>query len=183
MISVGFAWMFGEYGLPALSFGMVSFAIIAVACLLSLIESAHYLAVVSYIEALIKLDDDLRNALAFSVPSLRLIAHRGQVQTLFADTHATREHIHLYLIDSTKTNTASRRNWNTAERPRWAWDEICAYLLDHKMVGGVASGPESYPWVGTAYQNLSIYFLSASLPDLGSGMVYASETDEVQIGE
>lgn len=159
-------FLYGKYDSKAYLFGAIVFILMCGAILLTLLEGAHYFAVSRYIESLVKMDDDLRNALAFSVPSLRLIAHRGQVQTLFADTHATREHIHLFLIDSTKITTASRRNWNTAERPRWAWDAIYAYLLEHKMVGGVASGPESYPWIGSAYQNLCVYFLSTSIPDL-----------------
>lgn len=146
------------------------FLMITVAILFSLLENAHYILVTNYIEALVKMDSDLRNALAFNIPSLRLIAKRGQVQTLFADTRATKEHIHLFLRESTSTSTASRRNWVTAERPRWAWDEIFTYLLNKKMVGEFAIGPDSYPWIGTAYQNLCIYFLNADIPNFNDNL-------------
>ena len=164
--SIAFMFLYGKYDNKAFLFGAIVFVLMCGAILLTLVEGAHYFAVSRYIEALVKMDDDLRNQLAFSVPSLRLIAHRGQVQTLFADTRATREHIHLFLHDSTNAHTASRRNWNTAERPRWAWDEIYAYLEDKGMVGNFATGPESYPWMGSAYQNLCVYFLSSSIREM-----------------
>lgn len=159
-------------------FGAVVFLVITAAIMSSLIEGSHYYSVTAYIEALVKMDSDLRNALAFSVPSLRLIAKRGQVQTLFAETRATKQHIHLFLQDSTRDYTASKRDWHTAERPRWAWQEIYDYLLSRRMVGDISAGSESYPWVGSAYQSLAVYFLSQDVPNLG--MVYASEIDEVK---
>jgi hypothetical protein len=165
-VSISFMFMYGKYDSKAFLFGAIVYILMCGAILLTLIEGAHYFAVTHYIEALVKMDDDLRNQLAFSVPSLRLVAKRGQVQTLFADTRATREHIHLFLQDSTNATTASRRNWNTAERPRWAWDEIYMYLRDKNMVAEFAVGNESYSWTGTAYQNLCVYFLSSSIPNL-----------------
>ena len=164
--SIAFMFLYGEYDSKAFLFGAIVFILMCAAILLTLVKGAHYFAVSRYIEALVKMDDDLRNQLAFSVPSLRLIAHRGQVQTLFADTNATREHIHLFLQDSTNAHTASRRNWNTAERPRWAWDEIYMYLQDKGMVGHFATGPDSYPWMGSVYQNLCVYFLSSSIREM-----------------
>lgn len=153
------------------------FLVISCALLFVVVETSHYNSVTNYVEALVKMDSDLRNQLAFSVPSFRLIAKRGRVQTLFAETRATKEHIHLFLQDSTQAQTASKRNWHTSERPAWAWEEIYTYLLDHKMVGSFATGPDSYPWVGTAYQNLCVYFLSQSIQNLEpESMVYASET-------
>lgn len=165
-VSIGFMFMYGKYDNKAYLFGAIVFIVMCGSILLTLVEGAHYFAVSRYIEALVKMDDDLRNQLAFSVPALRLVAHRGQVQTLFADTRATREHIHLFLQDSTNAYTASRRNWNTAERPRWAWDEIYTYLKDRNMVGSYATGPESFPWMGSAYQNLCVYFLSSSIREM-----------------
>ena len=122
-------------------------------------ESAHYWGVVRYLEVLLKLDPDLRNALALNVPFLRLTATRGKVETLFENTRATREHWFLFLQDSTPEYTASKRDWHTSERPMWAWTEIYEHLKKKKMVGTFAVGPDSYPWLGTAYRNLMVYWL------------------------
>ena len=151
-------------------------------------ESVHYTSVTAYIEALVKMPADLRNALAFSVPSLRLTAKRGQVQTLFADTNATANHIHLFLRDSTKTSdgtvtTAPKRDWKTAERPPWAWQEIYDWMLEKKYVSPYSVGPDSYPYLGSAWQNLAVYFLSQPVPNLDAPRVYADDISQVEMDE
>jgi hypothetical protein len=164
--SIIFVWLWTLDDSSAWLYGAAMFFIITISIMFSLVEGSHYYSVTAYIEALVKMDGDLRNALAFSVPSLRLVAKRGQVMTLFAETHATKKHIHLFLQDSTREQTASKRDWKTSERPAWAWLEIYNYLLSHKMVGAYSVGPESYPWIGTAYQNLAVYFLSQEIHNL-----------------
>ena len=177
-----YAWAFTDgNAAKALLLGVGIFLVITAAIMAALLEGSHYYSVTAYIEALVKMDADLRNALAFSVPSLRLIATRGKVQTLFADTRATKEHIHLFLQDSTQAMTASKRDWHTTDRPRWAWEEIYSYLRARKMVGEYAVGPESYPWIGTAYHSMALYFLTQTIENLGSPMVYASDEDEVKL--
>lgn len=173
LLMILFAYLWGEYGADAFKFGAVMFGAITVSIMVALLEGSHYHSVTAYIEALVKMDSDLRNALAFNVPSLRLIAKRGQVQTLFADTKASAEHIRLFLADSNQATTASKRDWHTSQRPRWAWDEIYGYLLERGMIGAYSTGNESYPWRGSAYQNLCVYFLAADVPDLNA--IYASE--------
>jgi hypothetical protein len=165
MVSILFAYLWAvartvRVG-QVMIFGAFLFLLITGIILFIVIEGSHYNAVTAYIEALVKMPSDLRNQLAFSVPSLRLVARRGQVQTLFDETRATKEHLHLFLQDSTSAQTASKRNWHTHERPAWAWDEIYNYLDSRGMVGKFSVGPDSYPWVGTAYQNLSVYFLES----------------------
>jgi hypothetical protein len=178
VLSVLCAFAWADNGNKGLIFGAIVFICMTGSIMLSLIESAHYFSVIGYIEALVKMDTDLRNALAFNVPALRLIAKRGTVLILFADTRATKKHIQLFLSDSTREYTASRRNWTTAERPRWAWDEIYDYLLRRKMVGAFSVGPDSYPWIGSAYQNLCIYFLTESIQDLNAETrEYAEDTN------
>jgi len=180
LISVMFCYLWAiaknERTANVMIFGTVLFLFFSGAILFMIIEYSHYYSVTAYIEALVKMDSDLRNALAFSVPSLRLIARRGQVNTLFAETRATKEHIHLFLQDSTQAQTASKRDWHTTARPAWAWLEIYNYLRDNGKVGGYAVGPGSYPWIGTAYQSMSLYFLDQSIQNLDTdSRVYASE--------
>jgi hypothetical protein len=180
LVSICFSYLWAiadsERKAMAMLFGVVLFLFISGAILFMVIEGAHYYSVTAYIEALVKMDSDLRNQLAFSVPSLRLIARRGQVETLFAETRATKQHIHLFLQDSTQAQTASKRDWHTSERPAWAWEEIYTYLLEREMVGSFATGPGSYPWIGTAYQSMSLYFLTQDVQNLDTdSRVYASE--------
>lgn len=184
LLSILFAYLWSltsDRTAKVMLFASIAFLIITAAIMLSLIEGAHYYSVTAYIEALVKMDTDLRNALAFNVPALNLIVTRGQIQTTFAGTKATREHIHLFLQDSTEYHTASKRAWCTADRPRWAWEEIYNYLLKYKMVGTYAVGNESYAWNGKAYMNMARYFLDQPVADLGSPMVYASDTEEMKI--
>lgn len=165
-------------GESAWVFGAIGFALLA--CFIALLVwfSSFYSYVARYVEALVKMDPDLRNALAFNVPTLRLIAKRGEIKELFEYTSATAEHLRLFLSDSTREHTASKRNWNTSERPRWAWQEIYQYLRDKRMVGEYAVGPDSYPWVGSAYQNLCIYWLTQPVPNLNESDVRSYAADD-----
>jgi hypothetical protein len=186
LFSILFAYLWGWNGANAFLFACILFLAITTVIMLSLIEGSHYYSVTGYIEALVKMDSDLRNALAFHVPSLRLVAKRGQIQTMFDDTRVPVKYLHLFLQGTTKTQsgintTPPKRDWNTAERPAWAWQEIYNWLADRNYVREYATGPDSYEYIGTAYQNLSVYYLSHSIPNLGSGMVqYANETEQVQ---
>ena len=154
----------------------------------TIVESVHYFSVTAYIEALVQMDPELRNALAFNVPSLRLTSKRGQVQTLFADTNATAHHIHLFLQDSTKTSdgtvtTAPKRDWKTAERPAWAWQEIYDWMLKKQYVSLYSVGSDSYPYLGSAWQNLAVYFLSQPVPNLDAPRVFADDISQVEMEE
>ena len=131
--------------------------------------SDRYDTVVRYIESFIKLDPEQRSALAFHLPALRLRASRGQVGQFFEDTCATGEHIRLFLVDSDSGHTSSKHSWNTAEKPRWAWDEIYDWLVrTGKVEPNSAAGSQSYLWRGTAYQSMMLYWLSSSVPNLNA---------------
>lgn len=136
-------------------------------------------ATARYFEAFALLDPEQRNALAFNIPAFHLRATRGQVAEYFEDTTATAEHIRLFLLDSDDEHTSSQHGWNTAEKPRRAWEEIYDWLVRKKKVWpDSASGSHSYRWRGTAYQSMMLYYLSVSIPDLNAepARAYVSET-------
>jgi hypothetical protein len=85
----------------------------------------------------------------------------------------------LFLQDSTREYTAPKRNWVTAERPARVWQEIFEYLKERKMISPYAVGPDSYPWIGTAYMNLMVYWLGVrDVPNLNAEpRMYAEEDD------
>jgi len=135
-----------------------------------------------YIESYIKMNPEQRSELGFRLPSLGLHVNRGQVELLFDDTYATAEHIRLFLVDSTPEHTASERDWNTEERPRWAWKAIYDWLVRNgKVYRDSASGSHSFKWIGNSYRSMMFYFLRSPVPDLnaveglGAPRVYASE--------
>ena len=151
----------------ALILGAAFFFGIACVIVWLLAYSHHYDTVVRYIQAFILLDPEQRSALAFHLPSLRLRASRGVVQQFFEDTRATGEHVRLFLVDSDPIHTSSKHSWNTAEKPRWAWDEIYDWLVrKEKVEPDSAAGSQSYKWRGTAYQSMMLYWLGSSVPDL-----------------
>lgn len=179
---LGYFWALTEGKVSTvLGCAALAFVILAVYIAGLVGESSHYWSVTRYLEALVKVEPDLRNALAFHVPSLRLIATRGKVQTLFEDTNVSADHFRLFLMDSGKTPgfTVPRRDWDTAERPRWAWDEIYEWLVRHdRVMPDSAAGSKSYQWRGTSYQNLLIYYLGTSIPKIDENTrVFASEDD------
>ena len=166
----------------ALIFGAIVFFGMTCVIVWMIAYSNHYDTVIRYIESFVKLDPEQRSALAFHLPSMRLRASRGQVQQLFEDTRATGEHVRLFLVDSDSLHTSSQRAWNTAEKPRWAWEEIYDWLVRHNKVNpDSAAGSHSYEWRGTAYQSMILYWLDSSVPDLNAvdgfeaPSVYASE--------
>lgn len=142
-------------------------------------ESSHYWSVTKYLEALVKIDSDLRNALALNVPSLHLIATRGHIKEVIDWTDISKEHWLLFLQDSTREHTASKRDWKTSERPAWAWQGIFEYLKEKKYISPYATGPDSYPWIGSAYMNLMVYWLGRrDVPNLNAEpRIYANEDD------
>jgi len=144
-----------------------------------LAESSHYWSVTRYIEALVKIDPDLRNALALRVPALRLVATRGRVQTLFEDTHVSAEHFRLFLTDSDREHTVAERNWISSDRPRWAWKEIYDWCIrNRKVIPDSASGSHSYQWVGTAHQNLCVYYLNKPVYEINEDTRVFAEEEE-----
>ncbi len=151
----------------ALLFGSGSFFIMAASIVWMMALSHHYYVTIQYIEAYIKLDPVQRSELGFNIPSLRFTVRRGKVSELFEDTRASIEHMRLFLVDSNSINTAAERNWNTAERPRWAWAEIYDWCVRNgKVRDDSAAGSHSYEWVGNSYNALMFYWLRSNVPNL-----------------
>ena len=184
LLSILFAYLWAiaatERIARVMVYASMAFFAITIVIIFLMGEQSHYWSVVSYLEALIKIDPDLRNALALSVPSLRLVATRGRIAEVVDGTlHVEKKHLLLFLQDSTKEHTASKRDWHTTDRPLWAWNEIYQWLLKRGMVGEFAVGPDSYAWRGSSYHNLIVYWFGAyNIPDLGSeAQVYGMETE------
>jgi len=159
----------------ALIVGAVAFLWMTAVIVWMIAYSNHYDTVVRYIDSFIKLDTEQRSALAFHLPHLRLRASRGVVGQYFEDTRATVEHVRLFILDSDSIHTCSQRDWNTREKPRWAWEEIYEWLVQHgKVVKDSASGSHSYQWIGSAHQGMMFYYLDHSTPDLNAAESYDS---------
>lgn len=151
----------------ALKIGAAVFLIMTGVIIWMIAYGHRFDTIVRYIEAFIQLNPEQRAALAYNIPSLRLVARRGRVAELFEDTQATSEHIRLFLVDSTPEFTSSQHAWNTAEKPRWAWEEIYDWLVRHgKAIPDSAAGTHSYRWKGTAYKSMMLYWIGSSVPDL-----------------
>jgi hypothetical protein len=169
-LSIGFIVLSNGRGgnvLAAFLFGSCVFLGMTCVIVWMIAYNNHYDTVVRYMLAFVQLDPEQRSALAFHLPHLRLRATRGYVQQFFEDTRATGEHVRLFLVDSTPKNTSSQHAWNTAEKPRWAWEEIYDWLVRYgKVMPDSASGSHSYEWRGTAYQSMMLYWLGSSMPDL-----------------
>ena len=93
LVSVLFSYLWAiaetEKTAKVMVLGAVMFLALSSIIVFMIAESSHYFSVTAYIEALVKMDSELRNQLAFSVPSFRLVASHGSVRTLFAETRAT----------------------------------------------------------------------------------------------
>lgn len=166
----------------ALAVGAAVFLLMTFIIVWMIAYSHRFDTIVRYIEAFIQLDPEQRAALAYNIPALRLVARRGRVVELFEDTQATSEHIRLFLVDSTPEVTSSQHAWNTAEKPRWAWEEIYDWLVRFgKVIPDSAAGSHSYRWRGTAYKSMMLYWIGSSVPDLNAvdgfdqARVFASE--------
>lgn len=168
---------------------VIAILFLLLACVITwlLAQGYMYEIAIRYIETFIKADPEQRSALAFNVPTLRIRVTRGKAYTAFEDTKASAEHLRLFLQDSTEQYTAAERNWNTAERPRWAWQEIYYWLERHgKVIADSASGSHSYQWVGSAYHAMLIYY-AMSIPNLNeedaeleTARTYAAEVKKEQ---
>lgn len=178
------------FSLSTIARGNVFVALVAGSCIfltmtavvINMVAYGHrYDTAISFIESYIRLDPGQREELGYHLPSLRLVARRGRAVQLFEDTRATAEHIRLFLVDSSREYVSAERDWNTAERPRWAWQEIYDWLVrNEKVYADSASGTHSYKWVGASYEAMMFYFVGSSVPDLNATgiptAVYASES-------
>ena len=152
-----------------------------VSILLTNVRGEYYRYITAYIEAAVKLDRDRWNALAYNVPHLRLRVLDGRADMYFEDTTIPVRYLRLFMADSSPKETAARRKWNTSQRPAWAYDKIHNWLVEHKKIGAVATGPDSYPWIGDSFAVMGVYMLSAPVPNLNPDRVFASETELEQL--
>ena len=150
--------------LLALKIGAVIFAIMtAVIMALLVIEEANRRVEVmtDWMNAFAKLDDEGRAAVAFSFPMMRYRMKKGEVREMFEDTNATIEHFRLFLKTSNDRYISPRRDWQTTERPAWAWDEIESWLeANGYILPDSAAGQHSWLWKGNAWRHLMAYWLA-----------------------
>jgi len=103
--------------------------------------------------------------------SSNIISTAPRFAISFNDSGVPVRYLHLFLSDTKKDQTPlrtpSKRDWVTAERPAWAWQGIYDWLLERRYVSLFSNGPDSYEYIGTAYQNLCVYFLTRPIPNLG----------------
>lgn len=162
-------------------FGAVVFQGITWALIFSYIDTEHYEVQARFVESITRIDSDHLNAMAFNVPFLNLIATSKGVETTFDNTGIPIKYLHRFLNRSNAVTTSSRRDWHTAELPQFQYDRIRDYLWERKMITEEAAGNESYKWIGQAKNNLMVFYLKSTIPNLGVQAVYAQETDNEEL--
>lgn len=137
----------------------------------------HWETIASFAEVYNKLDEEGRAALGFMFPRMSYQMKRGEVRAFFENTNATIEHFREFLQTSNDRYISPRRDWTTADKPSWAWDEIKGWLEDHeRIIPDSAAGSHSWLWSGNSYQYLMAYWMSGrKLVDMNE-RVYAYET-------
>lgn len=155
----------------AFDLGAFIFSIILVIVLILLVMDGRRIVIDSMTDFAVafgKLDDEGRAAMAFQFPTMRYEMKRGRVRAMFESTNVPIDMFKDFLLDSSAGQVSPERNWQTAERPAWAWLEIYTHLADKQLiVADSAAGSHSHRWVGNAYQHLCAYWLAGrSIPNL-----------------
>lgn len=119
-----------------------------------------------FIRAYQALDEEGRMAVSYQFPTIRYRMKRGKVLEYWEDTQVPIETFRLFLQDCTKKQIAPERNWNSTERPRWAWEEIKETLESSDLIlPDSAAGSHSWLWVNeSAYQRLMVYWMAGKRP-------------------
>lgn len=114
-----------------------------------------------FIHAFAKLDDEGRAAVAFEFPSMRYHMKKGVVREYFEDTNVSLETFRLFLQTSNEKYISPEREWNSAEKPRWAWLEIKGWLVTQGyVIEDSYAGNHSWLWRGNSYRHLMAYWLA-----------------------
>lgn len=150
--------------LLALNIGAFIFAVMTATVLWMLIveNQAHVIDSMSrFAEALFKLDDEGRAALAFQFPAMRYRMRRGQPRPFFEDTNITIDQFRLFLGSSNSKYISPERDWTTTEKPRAAWVELRDWLeVNEYIIPDSAAGSHSWLWSGGSYDRLMAYWLA-----------------------
>lgn len=148
----------------ALMLGVIGFAVLTIVIVvLAWVETGTER--VDSIERMIRaynlLDEEGKAAMYYHFPSMRYRMHHGKVREYWEDTNVTIETFRLFLQDSNQKSIAPERYWNSAERPRWAWEEIrLALESDGQVVADSAAGSHSWLWEEGAYRRLVAYWMA-----------------------
>lgn len=119
----------------------------------------HWEVLAQFAETYGRLDEEGRAALGFMKPTMRYKMKRGTVREMFEDTNATAEHFREFLRTSNSRYISPRRDWTTADKPSWAWDEIKAWLDKwNYVVPDSAAGSHSWLWSGDSFNHLKAYW-------------------------
>lgn len=106
-----------------------------------------------------QLDDEGRAAFAFQFPTMRYRMKRGDVREFFEDTNVPIKMFHEFLKTSNAKYISPERDWNSNNKPRWAWLEIKEHLEGQGYVQPEsAAGSHSWLWVGESWEHLTAYW-------------------------
>jgi hypothetical protein len=191
LISVAMFAANGEWGIGACVVGGFIFMGITGCVLWMMVDGNNYMVTIRYIEAFINLTPEQRQVLAYQLPNVvRWKMHRGQLVGFFDDTNVPKDLFREFVICSNKTTTPSRRDWNTKEHPRWAWDACYKYFLDRGKVGRFSTGPESFPWMEKGYHDKLLFYWATWEGEqwndqgaLANERIFASDDELVVDGE
>lgn len=160
--------------ITAWNVGALSMAVITAVILALLIMEAlnHRVEVMTdFAREIGKLDDEARAMLAFEFPSMRYRMKKGIVREYFEDTNVSIETFRLFLQTSNERYISPRRDWQTAERPEWAWIEIEQWLEARDyIIKDSAAGSHSWLWKGNSYRHLMAYWVGGRVQNLNREM-------------
>lgn len=167
-VCIGFIALIGytrnEMLIFAWKTGAVIFAILAAILMIIVFLEAidHRVQVMTdFIHEFAKLDDEGRAAVAFEFPSMRYHMKKGVVREYFEDTNVPLEMFRLFLQTSNEKYISPERDWNSKEKPRWAWLEIKDNLVGQGyVIEDSYAGNHSWLWRGNAYRHLMAYWLA-----------------------
>jgi len=164
VVFIALGWKAQGRVLMALNVGALLCAIVTAIVLWVLILEAlneRVRVMVEFANAIGKLDEEARAMMAFEFPRMRYRMKAGEVREYFEDTNVPIELFRLFLQTSNNRYISPERDWNTTERPRWAWLEIKSYLEENKYIlADSAAGSHSWLWSGESYNHLFAYWMA-----------------------
>lgn len=134
-----------------------------------------------------KLDEEGRAVMGFHFPTMRYRMKKGDLLEMFEDTNVPAEMFHEFLRTSNAKSISPERDWNSKEKPRWAWLEIEEFLEEEGYIKPDSwAGSHSWLWHGESWNHLKAYWRagiklrSTNEPVMGElGREYAYEEEDL----